>query len=125
MRRTAALAAALLLPAAALAQDLPAAFAAADVNGDGVLNVDEYVAATLHRVAELDAAGNADGMLSPDEIPGVNLVDFTDADRDGDGLISPAEAAADRLILFFDADANGDGVVNLAELEALSKERSE
>ncbi|MEM1314471.1 MAG: EF-hand domain-containing protein [Pseudomonadota bacterium] len=125
-RLAGAFAAAALLAAAppAAADELAEAFAAADLDGNGYLNVDEYVAAVVLRFGELDADG--DGMLSLSEVPDADPDEFAEADRDGDGLLSLGEAVGDRMMRFFDAggDQPPHGVVTLDELRAHEAGRS-
>jgi hypothetical protein len=94
--------------------DLETAFAAADANGDGVVNVDEYVGYVVGRVDGM--AHDPDGRLRPQDVPGVDMARFAAADRDGDGALSVGEVVAERMIVFFDADVNRDGVLTLDEL---------
>ena len=103
---------------------LERAFAAADLNGDGYLNIDEYGAAVIARFFEHDSDG--DRFLSPAEVPEADPADFDEADRDDDGLISLGEAVGDRMIRFFDAggDEAPHGVVTLEELQAYEAGRS-
>ncbi|TVQ53575.1 MAG: hypothetical protein EA355_13220 [Rhodobacteraceae bacterium] len=124
MGRTSIVAAALAamlcggLGASALAAEearLRAAFEAADVNGDGVIDVDEYVAYFVAAFQRHDVTG--DGFLRPEDLPNVDMERFRAADRDGDGRISLGEAIADRIIVFFDI-ASEDGVITLDRLVA-------
>ncbi|MEO0682087.1 MAG: hypothetical protein AAF192_16910 [Pseudomonadota bacterium] len=109
---------------AALGDELADAFAAADVNGDGHLDVDEYVAAVVVRFAEHDA--NGDGVLTSAELPEADADAFAMADRDGSGTLSLGEAVADRMIRFFDAGGEDapHGVVTLEELRAYIEQRN-
>ncbi|SFI51357.1 EF-hand domain-containing protein [Albimonas pacifica] len=103
-------------PGLAAAAEVETAFAAMDANGDGMLDVDEYVAAVVHRFGELDA--DDDRMLTATEIGEVDRDAFVAADRDGDGELSLGEAVGDRMIRFFDADSSRDGTVTLVEINA-------
>ena len=117
----AALAAAAAAPAFAADEErLRAAFAAADVNADGVVDVDEYVAYFVQAVRSRDA--NGDGFLVPAELENVDMARFAAADRDGDGRISMGEAVAERMLVFFDL-ASDDGVIRLDELLAYEAAR--
>lgn len=109
---------------AAASEELERAFAAADLNGDGYLNIDEYTAAVISGFFERDA--NGDKVLTLDELPDVDPADFEKADRNGDGRISLGEAVGDRMIRFFDAggDQPPHGVVTLDELKAYEAGRS-
>lgn len=94
------------------------AFAVADVNGDGYLDVNEYVAQTIYIFRQIDV--NRDGSITEQEWavynPGYNVARFKAADRDGDGKISLGEAVAFKMIQFFDVDTNRDGVITIEEL---------
>jgi Ca2+-binding EF-hand superfamily protein len=100
------------------------AFAAADVNADGYLDVNEFVAHTIYIFKQVDKDG--DGYISMQEWsahnPGLALERFKAADRNGDGKISPGEAVAVKMIEFFDIDTNRDGAITLDQL--LAYERS-
>jgi len=98
------------------ADELTDGFAAADVNGDGALNADEYLAAVVNAFAARD--GDRDGLLTPEELPEASPEALARIDRNGDGVISVGEGAADRIVRFFDADANRDGVMTLEELRS-------
>ncbi|MEM6438816.1 MAG: hypothetical protein AAF763_03835 [Pseudomonadota bacterium] len=114
----------LAAPGAAADEALARAFASADLNGDGFLDIDEYAAAVIARFFEHDA--NGDRFLTPDEVPEADPADFAEADRGGDGRISLGEAVGDRMIRFFDAGGREPphGVVTLEELKAYEAGRS-
>jgi len=120
-----ALAVALAAPSGA--DELSDGFGEADVNGDGRLNADEYLAAVVTAFAGRDE--DRDGLLTPSELPEAAPEDIAAIDRDGDGVISVGEGAGDRIVRFFDADANRDGLLTLVELrayvDALGEESSE
>ncbi|MGF1658754.1 MAG: hypothetical protein ACFCUS_04950 [Rubrimonas sp.] len=105
---------------AATEEQLRAAFAAADVNADGVVDVDEYVAYFADAFRRRDADG--DGFLVPADFPNPDMARFGEADRDGDGRISLGEAVAERMLVFFDL-ASDDGVIRLDELLAYEAAR--
>lgn len=111
-----ALAASVPLAGPAGADELAEGFAEADVNGDGALNADEYLAAVVTAFAARDT--DRDGYLTPEELPEAPPEALARIDRDGDGRISIGEGAADRIVRFFDADTNRDGVMTLEELRA-------
>lgn len=94
------------------------AFAAADANADGAMDVNEFVANTIYLFKEMDK--DRDGYLSMQEWSIDKSGDAVDrfrlVDRNSDGRISAGEAVADKMIQFFDADSNHDGVVTLDEL---------
>jgi len=108
------------LAAAATAQTpgarLQQAFTAADADGDGYVDVNEYVAHFVGLYASVD--DDRDGAVALADVPRVDPARFAAADRDGDGMVSLGEAVAERMILFFDIDANRDGAISLDELTA-------
>ncbi len=106
--------ASLALAGAANADELADGFSEADQNGDGGLDVDEYLAAVVTAFAARDTNGNR--LLTAAELPEASRQDLARIDRDGDGRISVGEAAGDRIVRFFDADANNNGLLTLAEL---------
>lgn len=89
-------------------------FAAADTNGDGLLDEAELVADQAARFTSLDADG--DGGLVPGELAGADAAAFERLDRNGDGKLSFQEAMAGKLQDFRRADQNGDGRLSLAEV---------
>lgn len=93
-----------------------AAFAEADVDGDGLVDVDEYVGYFILVFRSVDA--DADGAVSPGDLDDVDRAAFARADRDGDGRASLEETIAERIIVFFRADANRDGVLSLDEIRS-------
>jgi len=93
-----------------------AAFAAADVNKDSVIDIDEAVGDVILVFAARDT--NKDGFLVMEELKGHDPARFKRADRDGDGKLSMAEVAADRVYDFFLIDVNRDGVVTIQEVLA-------
>lgn len=124
--RTAALAAALAaaLGSAAAAQDreerLRAAFAVGDRNGDGVIDVDEYVAYFIEGFRARDTQNR--GYLTMSSFENPDRARFEAADRDRDGRISLGEAIADRIIVFFEI-ASDDGHISLDDLLAYERTR--
>jgi hypothetical protein len=95
-------------------EELRKAFAAADDNKDGVIDVDESVADAILIFVTLDK--NKDRFLSKDELPGYDPNRLQRADRDGDGRLSVGEVASDRVWEFFEADTNRNGVVTFEEV---------
>ena len=92
------------------------AFRDADDNGDGVVNIDEFVAYTVYLFRGYDK--NGDRFLVIAEIPNANPVRFKTADRDGDGRLSLGEAVAARVIDFFEMDTDRNGVITITEVRA-------
>jgi Ca2+-binding EF-hand superfamily protein len=100
----------------AVDEAIQAAFSEADNNGDGAINVDEYVA---HTVVLFEAAGGTDTREVPrSALQDVNAADFNRADRDRNGALSLGEVVADKMIDFFETDANHDGVLSPTEVVA-------
>lgn len=95
---------------------LRAAFAAADVNGDGAVGVDEYVAYVRDVFLSLDKGGDRE--LEPGDVPNVKAARFAAIDRDGSGTVSLGEALAERVMIFYETDKNGDGALSVDELLA-------
>ncbi len=102
------------LPPMPTDDELRRAFDAADVNKDGVIDVDESVGNSILIFAALDKS--KDGFLSFDELPGYDPNRLKRADRNDDGKLSVGEVASDRVWEFFEADANRDGVVTFEEV---------
>jgi Ca2+-binding EF-hand superfamily protein len=94
------------------------AFAEADVNRDGVLNIDEYVANVIYVFKQADASH--DHYISLDEARAFWAESrpdlFNAADRNGDGRLSVGEAVGKKVIDFFDMDTNHDGVLTIEEV---------
>lgn len=101
-------------PAPPSDEDLRKAFAAADDNKDGVINIDEAVGDAILIFVSLDK--NRDKYLSKDELPGYDPNRVQRADRDGDGRLSVGEVASDRVWEFFEADTDRNGVVTFEEV---------
>lgn len=95
-------------------EDLRKAFAAADDNKDGVINIDEAVGDAILIFVSIDK--NRDRYLSKDELPGYDPNRVQRADRDGDGRLSVGEVASDRVWEFFEADTDRNGVVTFEEV---------
>ena len=98
--------------------ELRKAFAIADVNGDGYIDVNEYVAQVIYIFRQIDV--NKDGSITVQEWaaynPGYSPERFKSADRNGDGKISLGEAVGAKMIEFFDIDTNRDGAISVEEL---------
>ncbi len=118
-----AIASAAALPGTSVAQtaneaEIRQAFATADVNGDGAIDVNEYVANVIYIFKRIDV--DHDGYITLQEWavynPGYDPKRFKTADRNGDGKISLGEAVAAKMIEFFDIDTNHDGVLTIEEV---------
>ena len=100
------------------------AFAEADDNKDGVLNVDEYIGHVIYVFRQVDK--NRDGFLTEQEVGAFTATYrpqlFKAADRNGDGRLSVGEACAAKIIDYFEIDTNRDGVLSIDEV--LAYERS-
>lgn len=92
------------------------AFAAADANKDGVIEVDEAVGDAVLLFITFDR--NRDRFLTTDETPRHDPARLKAADRNGDGKLSVGEVAADRVWEFFEADTNSNGVLTFEEVRA-------
>jgi hypothetical protein len=99
-----------------------AAFVQADQNGDGYVNVDEYVAYIVYVFGTYDK--NGDHFLTPDELPSPEPAHFKSADRNGDGKLSLGEAVAIKMIDYFDIDTNHDGALSIEEILVFERART-
>ena len=88
--------------------------AAFDNDGDGLSNLDEYLARTDPTNPDTDADGLSDG----DEIH-IHGSDPTNADTDGDGLSDGAEVQTQGLSLLFDRGARAAELVDRAHPAAV------
>jgi Ca2+-binding EF-hand superfamily protein len=97
-----------------------ASFRSTDKDGDGYVNIDEYVAHYVVVFGSLDK--NRDGFLSRDELPADHdPAQYRGADRNGDGRLSLGEMIGDRVIYFFEFDRNRDGVLSAEEVLAIER----
>ena len=95
------------------------AFAEADDNKDGVLNIDEYIGHVIYVFRQVDK--NRDGFITEQEVMVVFTTTyrpqlFKAADRNGDGKLSVGEAVAAKVIDYFEIDTNRDGVLSIEEV---------
>jgi hypothetical protein len=91
-----------------------AAFRAADLDGDGMIDEAELALDVIEAFTALDA--NGDGVVEPSELIGVSETAFARADFDGNGRIGFAEVRLRKLEAFTAADRDGDGMVSMAEM---------
>jgi Ca2+-binding EF-hand superfamily protein len=94
------------------------AFADADVNKDGVLNIDEYIGNVIVVFRQIDT--NRDGFITEQEAMAYSATYRADlfkaADRNADGKLSVGEAVAAKVIDFFEMDTNRDGTLSIEEV---------
>jgi Ca2+-binding EF-hand superfamily protein len=100
-------------------------FASVDTNTDGLVSLDEFLAAHDDRVASLDADG--DGLFTAEELsafagpgghsPPVRAIErrMERADSDGDGALSHDEIESAHALRFEAADADADGFLSFDE----------
>jgi hypothetical protein len=100
------------------------AFAEADDNKDGLLNIDEYIGHVIYVFRQVDT--NRDGFITEQEVMVVFTTAyrpqlFKAADRNGDGKLSVGEAVAAKVIDYFEIDTNRDGVLSIEEVLAYER----
>ncbi|MGH9887202.1 MAG: EF-hand domain-containing protein [bacterium] len=104
--------------------DAKAAFAEADTNHDGAIELDEF----YNRLVDIFFLGDTDkdGFLTEEEFVRVVVVkeDFTQVDKSKDGKLSKREFVAARLPLFVAIDTDGDGELSLVEVTAAYEGRA-
>lgn len=91
-----------------------AAFRAADLDGDGLLDEVELAADVIAAFVELDQDGS--GTLTQGELAGVSEAAFARIDIDGNGTIELEELRLRKLNDFAGADRDLDGRVSMAEM---------
>src|SRR5258706_5450738 len=103
--------------------DVRAAFAEADENKDGMIEIGEFYD-RLVDVFFLDDK-NKDGSLSREEFVAAVVIDepFSEVDRNGDGKVTKQEIILARLPLFRATDTNDDGSLSLCEGIAIYEAR--
>jgi len=103
-------------PTQSVEDRIRAGFATADVNKDGVIDIDEMVGHSLYLFRQYDQ--NRDGFLTPDELPKHDPARMRRADRNGDGRLAHSEVAADKVYEFFEIDTGRNGVITVQEILA-------
>ena len=105
------------------AYDVKKAFAETDKNGDGEIEIDEF----HERLVDIFFLGDVDkdGFLSEQEFMAVVVIkeDFAKVDKNGDGKVSMQELVSARLPLFIAIDTDKSGTLSLAEVEAAAAGR--
>ena len=98
--------------------DVKAAFAQADQNGDGAIEIDEF----HERLIDIFFLGDVDkdGFLSEEEFVKVVVIkeDFAIVDTSSDGKLSKREFVNARLPIFFAMDKDKDGSLSIVEVTA-------
>jgi Ca2+-binding EF-hand superfamily protein len=114
-----------LLAGASIAQaappadyDVSAAFAEADVNKDGSVEINEYYDRLVETYFHADTDKN--GTLSKEEFVKAVVIeeDFAQVDIDANGNVDRREFVRSRLPLFQASDTNHDGGLSLDEVKA-------
>jgi Ca2+-binding EF-hand superfamily protein len=96
--------------------DVKGAFAEADINGDGEVDLAEFHDRLLEVFYRADT--DKSGSLSPAEYARLPFSgDFKDADPSGRGLITLHDFIAVRYRQFVVVDTNHDGALSLEEVE--------
>src|SRR5262245_19630888 len=102
--------------------DLRAGFKAADKNGDGRLDREEFRQAAIEGFYFRDKGHR--GYLTADQLPEASPAAFKAANVKGDGRLSLQEEVNARMKDFEAADVNTDGVLTFEEFEAYVKRPS-
>ena len=100
-------------------QDLRAGFRAADKNGDGRLDREEFRQAAIEGFYFRDKEHK--GYLTADQLPEATPAAFKAANVKGDGRLSLQEEVNAALKDFEAADVNKDGTLTYEEFEAYVK----
>jgi Ca2+-binding EF-hand superfamily protein len=98
--------------------DVSAAFAEADVNKDGSVEINEYFDRLVETYFHADTDKN--GTLSKEEFVKAVVIeeDFAKVDIDSNGVVDRREFVRSRLPLFQASDTDHDGGLSLAEVRA-------
>jgi Ca2+-binding EF-hand superfamily protein len=102
--------------------NLSAAFKAADKNGDGRLDREEFRQAAIEGFYFRDKEHK--GYLTADQLPEASPAAFKAANVKGDGRLSMQEEVSAMLKDFDVADVDKDGTLSFAEFEAYVKRSS-
>jgi hypothetical protein len=119
------LALAIAVPHIAIAQSptddfTRAAFAAADVNDDGLVDEAEFVNDAI--VGFVAADGDSDRVVMASDLDPADRAEMATVDADADGRVTFSEVMDMKLEQFRAADTDGDGALTLDE--ALAYDRS-
>jgi hypothetical protein len=97
-----------------------------DADGDSALSEEEVSGRLWEKLTGLEADGDADGLLTAEELEAAFLAAreerFLSKDTDGDGLITETEVRDWLWAKLAEADADADGGVSFAEWEAFREE---
>ena len=111
--------AAFVIPLAQAADPSTTAFALADEDADGVINVEEYRNRMIVVFVALDEDG--DGYLVESELPDGQKDVFPVADANGNGKLGLREHLVFIMPRFWKADYDGDNVLSLPEVTVADK----
>jgi len=96
-----------------------AAFAMADLNGDGLLDEAEVVNDTIVGFVAVD--DDADHAIMASDLDPADRAEMAAVDGDGDGRLTIAEVMDMKLEQFRAADTDGDGALTLEEVLAYDR----
>lgn len=104
--------------------DVKAAFDQTDQNKDGTIEIDEY----YDRLVDIFFLGDVDkdGYLTEQEFVAVVVIkeDFAKVDKSGEGKLSREEFVSARLPHFIEIDSDKNGSLSLVEVQAAFAGRS-
>jgi hypothetical protein len=100
------------------AHDPRAAFAEADLNHDGQIDLREFHLRMVEVFFQADK--DKSGFMKPEELNRATVLneDFGKADSDGDGRVSLPEFIHFRFLLFEEADTDSSGTLSVDEVVA-------